>query len=371
MSLDQSSADVGGLRARIVKQFQHGPLISAEFKVPAGFSVTTLFGPSGCGKTTILRCLAGLERPNEGVIQAGPETWFDSTRRICQTPQQRNVGFLFQDYALFPHLSVKENIQFGLDRATRKERDRRSAEMIELFELRGLEHRRPHQISGGQQQRVALARVLVRQPGLLLLDEPLSALDSTLRDQLRNELRRLLVRLQIPAIIVTHDRTEAIALSECLVVMEQGKILQSGTVAQVVNRPENLAVARIIGVETVMPGTVLSAQGGLATIQVGSALLLAVAPAIETRFVTVCIRGEDVAIQKELVGESSVRNHLPGKINSLIAEGPLVRLELDCGFLLTALITRPACEELKLAAGDRIIANIKTPAIHLIPVMSN
>lgn len=355
------------LYATFEKRFPRGATVTAELQLPPGFSVTTLFGPSGCGKTTVLRCLAGLERPNEGLIRAAGTVWFDSHQKICLTPQQRDIGFLFQDYALFPHLSVAENIAFGLNEHSRYERSQRVAEMVRLFDLHGLEQRRTHQISGGQQQRVALARVLVRRPRLLLLDEPLSALDATLREQLRTELRRQLSHFQIPVIVVTHDRVEAIALSDQLVIMEAGRIRQSGPVEQVITRPMDLSVARVVGVETVLVGTVLTVDEGLATVQVGSTKLLAVAPSVTSKTVHVCIRGEDVAIQKGPRGESSVRNHLAATILSLTPEGPLVRLSLDCGFGLTALVTRPACAELQLKVGDLVSANLKAPAIHLIP----
>ncbi|MBS0202953.1 MAG: ABC transporter ATP-binding protein [Planctomycetes bacterium] len=349
--------------ARFEKRYPRGATITAELQIPAGFSVTTLFGPSGCGKTTVLRCLAGLERPEHGVISAYGSDWFDARRGINLSPQQRDIGFLFQDYALFPHLTVAENIRFGI-----RDHQRAAAflnELLGLFELSGLEHRRPRQISGGQQQRVALARVLARRPKLLLLDEPLSALDATLREQMRSRLRRQLAQFQIPVVVVTHDRTEAIALSDRIVVMESGRIRQSGTVQQVVNRPDNLEVARIVGVETVATGEILGVDNGLATVHVGTTQLLAVAPEGTVRLVHVCIRGEDVALQKGSSGESSVRNHLPGTILSLVPEGPLVRVGLDCGFDLTALVTRPACEELHLQVGDRVTANLKAPAIHL------
>jgi molybdate transport system ATP-binding protein len=324
------------LIARFEKRFPRGATIAAELRMPAhGFSVTTLFGPSGCGKTTVLRCLAGLERPNAGVISCAGLTWFDAERGAFLSPQERDIGFLFQEYALFPHLTVAENIAFGLQRESRSERERRVTEFLQLFNLSGLQQRRPNQISGGQQQRVALARVLVRRPKLLLLDEPLSALDTTLREQLRGELRRLLATFQIPVLVVTHDRTEAIALSDRIVVMESGRICQSGSVQDVITRPSGLNVARIVGVETVAIGEVIGVRDGLATVQVGTARLLAVAPPGDSRTVHVCIRGEDVAIQKGQASESSVRNHLTGTILSLTPEGPLVRVNLDCGFQLT------------------------------------
>lgn len=369
MSSTPAASSKPYLTVRLQKQFQRGPTIVADFTIAAGFSVTTLFGPSGCGKTTILRCLAGLERPNDGCIESATETWFDANRGICLTPQQRDIGFLFQDYALFPHLTVADNIGYGLRyKGTPQEHIKtRVTEMLQLFELDGLEQRTPHQISGGQQQRVALARVLARRPKLLLLDEPLSALDASLREQLRTQLRRLLAKFQIPVVVVTHDRTEAIALSDQIIVMESGRIRQTGTVQDVITRPNDLSVARIVGMETVAPGTVLKIEAGLATVQVGTAILLAVATADVVQTVHVCIRGEDVAIRKGSSGESSVRNHLPAVIQSIVPEGPLVRVGLHCGFELTALITRPACDELRLQIGDQVTASLKAPAIHLIP----
>lgn len=358
----------GELIARFEKRFPRGAKIAADLRVPAReFSITVLFGPSGCGKTTVLRCLSGLERPDEGQIEFDGQPWFDATRHICLSPQQRGIGFLFQEYALFPHLTVADNIGFGLWGTSSAERRRCLTEMLDRFDLSGLEQRFPHQISGGQQQRVALARVLVRQPKLLLLDEPLSALDAGLREQLRLELRRLLAGFEIPVIVVTHDRIEAITLADQVAVMESGRIRQIGAVQEVFTRPNGLIVARIVGVETIVTGEVLSVEGGLATVKVGSARLVAVAPNPSVHTVHVCIKGEDVALQKGPPAESSVRNHLAATITSLSPEGPLVRVSLDCGFDLTALVTRPASEELHLQVGDQITAMLKAPAIHLIP----
>ncbi len=357
----------GELVARFEKRFARGATITVDLRLPVnGFSVTALFGPSGCGKTTVLRCLAGLERPNDGVIEFDGRPWFRSTPPLSLSPQQRDIGFLFQDYALFPHLTVAQNIGFGLQGDGDSNRHGRVDQMLELFELSGLEPRYPHQISGGQQQRVALARVLARQPKLLLLDEPLSALDATLREQLRRELRRLLAEFGIPVVVVTHDRTEAIALADQVAVMESGRIRQIGSMQEVFTRPSDLTVARIVGVETVVSGDIVSIEEGLATVQIGGVKLLAVAPSGSARSVHVCIKGEDVALQKGPPGESSVRNHLTATITSITPEGPLVRVSLDCGFDLTALVTRPASEELHLQVGDRITAMLKAPAIHLI-----
>jgi molybdate transport system ATP-binding protein len=330
-------------------------------------SITVLFGPSGCGKSTTLRCLAGLERPQSGLIRCGPAVWFDADQALCFSPQRRDIGFLFQDYALFPHLTVAQNIAYGLGGQPHGQKQRRLAEMLELFQLAGLEQRYPRQISGGQQQRVALARVLARRPRLLLLDEPLSALDAPTREELRPELRRLLRGGNIPVVLVTHDRIEAMALADQLIVMDQGRIQQQGTMAEVFSRPADLTVARIVGMETVFPGKVLEVREGLATIAVGSKQLLALAPSPATENVYLCIRGEEVSLQHGPGEAASPRNRLEGVVTALIPEGAMVRVLLDCGFPLTALVTRPSCEELHLAEGKTITALVKVPAVHVMP----
>jgi len=197
-----------------------GPTIHGVLEMPATtHSITVLFGPSGCGKTTALRCLAGLERPERGRIQFGDQVWFDFESRTHLSPQDRGIGFVFQDYALFPHLRVVENIEYGLHALTMLERQTRVNEVIERFGLNEVRHRRPSQISGGQQQRAALARSLVTRPRLLLLDEPLSALDTGLRNELREDLRRHLQALDIPVVLVTHDEDEARLLADRVIKM--------------------------------------------------------------------------------------------------------------------------------------------------------
>jgi molybdate transport system ATP-binding protein len=356
------------LAAHFTHQFPEGFQVEAAWERPLDrFSLTVLFGPSGCGKTTTLRCLAGLERPHTGFLRCGDKVWFDAAQGICLTPQQRDIGLLFQDYALFPHLTVAQNIAYGLGDLPWQERRQRVAEMLDLFQLHGLERRYPRQVSGGQQQRIALARVLVRRPRLLLLDEPLSALDAPTREQLRPELRRRLRESGLPVILVTHDRLEAMALADHLLVMDQGKVRQQGTVAEVFSRPADLAVARIVGTETVLPGKILHTVEGLATVALGAVQLLALAPPFAVEEVYVCIRGEEVALQHGPGDSGSPRNRLEGIVGGLHPEGAMVRVQLDCGFPLTALITRPACEELHLAEGSRVTALLKVPAVHLIP----
>jgi molybdate transport system ATP-binding protein len=353
--------------ARFVKRFGKGVEVETDLRQSTDrFSITVLFGRSGCGKTTTLRCLAGLDRPEEGSITFEKTPWFDAQRRVFLTPQQRDIGYLFQEYALFPHLSVARNIAYGLRRLSRNEQRRRVGEMLELFQLAGLENRHPHQVSGGEQQRIALARVLVRRPKLLLLDEPLSALDQPTRDQLRPELRHLLVQFGIPVVLVTHDRIEAMALADHLVVLDHGRVRQQGDVAGIFNRPVDVEVARIVGMENMQPGRVVETVEGLSRIAVGQTHLFALAPTPPAENVFVCIRPEEIVLQRGTTGHSSARNRLPGVIDSLAAEGPLVRIALDCGFPLVALVTRIACKELELREGDAITALVKAPSVHLI-----
>ena len=224
-----------------------GATIECAWKDPVGEPRVTVFlGSSGSGKTTILRCLAGLERPHRGHIRFGDRTWFDASQAIQLPPDRRGLGFLFQDYALFPHMTVERNIAFaglgGGDAVMP-----RVAELLEAFRLRGLERRLPRQLSGGQQQRVALARAVFRRPKLLLLDEPLSALDRATADEVREELRALIRALGIPAYIVSHDRADALALADRMFVIDEGRIIQSGATREVFDAPQTLAAARLVG----------------------------------------------------------------------------------------------------------------------------
>jgi len=211
-------------------------------EIPSG-ALVTLLGPSGCGKTTTLRMIAGFELPTEGSVRLEGE---DIT---FLPPNQRNISMVFQRYALFPHLSVEENVAFGLKikHISRDTVRKETREMIDLVGLRGLEKRRPDQLSGGQQQRVALARSLVMKPKVLLFDEPLSNLDAKLRESMRLEIRRIQQETAITSVYVTHDQVEAMSISDLIVIMEKGKIMQKGSPFEVYIRPENAFVADFIG----------------------------------------------------------------------------------------------------------------------------
>jgi len=358
-----------GIEANFVKRFSGGPEIQVEgLRTRDQTGVTVLFGPSGAGKTTVLNSLAGLLRPDEGKIIFSGKTWSDASRKYFLPARERRIGFVPQEYALFPHLSVERNIAYGLNGASNSKLQSRVAEMIQWLGLHGLEKRLPKELSGGQQQRVALARALARRPDLLLLDEPLAALDAPTRQRLRGELRRLLKNTGIPSVLVTHDRTDALVLGDDLVVMDGGRVMQQGPVHEVFGRPANLAVAAIVAVETVQPGRVLE-RGDLITIAIGDQRLVALGGDLppETSEVYVCIRAEDVILMKGEPRRTSPRNCLGATVRGFISEGPMVRIDLDCGFPLSALLTRQACDELTLKPGEGVLALIKAPNIHLIP----
>lgn len=330
-------------------------------------TVLILFGPSGAGKTTVLRCLAGLEWPERGLITCWEATWLDTGAGVRLPPQQRAIGYMAQEYALFPTHSVAGNIAYGLGALTADERHRRVVEVLTLLQLQGVENLRPSQLSGGQQQRVALARAIARHPRLLLLDEPLSALDVPTRSKLRGELRTLLKQLAIPSVVVTHDWEEALALGDQMTVINEGRVVQVGTPQDVFSRPLNAEVARVVGVETVVQGRIIESSNGLATVEVAGTKLVALATEESGPEVFVCIRAEDVVLEAVGAGATSARNHLVGKVRDVSSLGALVRVGIDCGFSLSTIVTRSALDDLHLAPGAAVVAAIKAGAVHLVP----
>ena len=354
------------LIADIEVAYPDGPTVQAGLRWDcAAAPVFVLLGPSGSGKTTLLRALAGLQAPASGRIAFRGETWFDSGRSL--PPQARKIGYLVQDYALFPHLTAAENIAYGLRRMPRAERDTLASELLDLFSIRDLANRRPAELSGGERQRVALARTLAPRPSLLLLDEPLAALDAPTRERLRDELRHSLLQAATPAIVVTHDRNEALALGDLVGVMADGRLHQVGPIEEVFQHPANEAVAHAVGVDAVIPATVLDVTGGLARFRTGMAEITGLAPDAspgDTGFV--CVRGEEVVLTADPPGHDSARNHLPASVVEIRTDGPLVRVRLDCGFPLAAWITRRSRDELTLEPGSKVWALVKAPSVHFV-----
>ena len=259
--------------------------------------IISLLGPSGCGKTTTLRVIAGFETPDSGSVLITGEDM------VGKRPYERNVGLLFQDYALFPHMTVEQNVSYGMRHRgfDKREIPQRTADKLELVKLTGLEDRRPSQLSGGQQQRVALARALATEPEVMLLDEPLSALDAKLRQELRIELKEILTTVGSTTIVVTHDQEEAMSLAEHVIVMDEGKIMQQGPPTEIYARPENKFVAEFIGRSNWFTGRLgAETAAGVHEFVTGNGLTFLVpapresgAPSYE-----VCVRPERIGIHR-------------------------------------------------------------------------
>jgi len=242
------------LRAtNLTKRFstQEPPVVDKVSFTVEHEEIFAILGPSGCGKTTTLRMIAGFERTDEGSIQLNGKTLECPYTHI--PPERRGVGFVFQDYALFPHLTVLENVKFGLTKVSRSEKEYHALKILELIGMKAYHSRKPHELSGGQQQRVALARALAPKPEMILLDEPFSNLDAVLRQSTRNEVRRVLKDAKMSAILVTHDQEEALSVADRIGVMDQGRLVQIGTPEEVYYRPKTKFVAKFLGTTNLFP----------------------------------------------------------------------------------------------------------------------
>ncbi|MDE2843216.1 MAG: ABC transporter ATP-binding protein [Chloroflexota bacterium] len=346
--------------------------LAAQWEVEAG-QLLTLFGPSGAGKTTLLRAIAGLVRPQEGSIRIGDRMVFDSDSGLFVPPHRRRVGFLTQGHHLFPHLTVAGNIAYGLARATPAGRQRRVAELVEMFQLNGLEQRRPDEISGGQQQRAALARALAPSPELMLLDEPFSSLDIELRRTLRGELREKLRAAAIPAILVTHDIEEAISMADQVQIIEGGQVGAAGNPLQLLGQPGQGRVARLVGVENLIPMVVTSVQPQDGTMvcarQDGGSPRLEVplSDVAQGDQVTVGIRASDIILSDSEPRGSSARNRLPGVVSDVRLRPPGYQVTLDCGGLdLSCHITGTSLNEMGIRSGDSLWAVFKASSCFLV-----
>jgi molybdate transport system ATP-binding protein len=353
----------------IEKRFPTGVSVAASLRAELRpGEIFVLFGPSGSGKTTVLRSIAGLERPERGRIEFGGRGWFEAEKSLFVEPQQRGAVYVGQDSALFPHLTVARNVEYGIQHLAAYERNARLTEIVPLVELDGLADRYPRQLSFGQAQRAALARALARHPRLLLLDEPFAALDQPLRLQLRRMLRASIERLGTSVVLVTHDRHDAMALGDGMAVLADGRIRQIGSVPDVFGRPVDLAVAHAVGIDSVVPGRIERLQDGLVDLHVPRGILRAVGSGLDAASseAFACIRAEDVTLEQGSHADASARNHVSGQIVRIESEGPVERVTIDCGFPLTALVTGQARQEMGLEVGSPVIAAIKATAIHLV-----
>jgi molybdate transport system ATP-binding protein len=312
-----------------------------------------LVGPSGAGKSSVLRVIAGLARPEAGRVDLDGEVWVDVERRTFRRPEERRVGLVFQEYALFPHLSVRQNVAFG--------GKGRAGELLERFGLSHLAAARPGELSGGERQRVALARALARDPGVLLLDEPLAALDTHTKASVRVELEELLRGLDLPTLVVTHDYEDAVALADTVGVLVEGKLRQVGSPAELVARPDDPFVASFTGAN-LLRGHAERLEGGLTSIRLESGEVVYSTDLAQGK-VGVVVYPWDVVVGRAQV-DGSAMNLLAGEIVSVVQVGNRVRVRIGP---LTAEVTAASAEKLELVRGGTAFVSFKATGTRLVP----
>jgi molybdate transport system ATP-binding protein len=346
--------------------------LDLQFTAPDGFTI--LFGPSGAGKTTLLNCVAGLETPDAGRIAIGERALFDSAAKANVPVVRRNVGYVLQDLALFPHLSAQQNGEYGLTGLPRPIRKQRVAAMLKEFRIEHLASRRPAEISGGERQRVALARSLVTDPCVLLLDEPLAALDTPTKSKILDDLRRWNEAHQIPILYVTHSREEVMALGERVLVIEAGRIIAAGTPHEVLTAPILETVAQLAGFENIFDAAVESIhedRGTMVCRLLNSGMVSSVA--LETPLVRadtgsqlrVGIRAGDILLAIAKPEGLSARNVIAGRILSLQRRDMIISARVDCGVEMEVHLTLAARDALDLKEGREVWLVIKTHSCHL------
>jgi molybdate transport system ATP-binding protein len=322
--------------------------------VELGRETLALVGPSGAGKSSVLRAIAGLLRPEQGRIALGARVWLDTEVGIDLPPERRSVGLVFQEYALFPHLDVRRNVAFG--------GRERVDELLERFRISHLAQARPVDLSGGERQRVALARALARDPAVLLLDEPLSALDAHTRGVVRGELAEVLGELGLPTLLVTHDFEDAAALADRVGVIVDGRILQLGQAAELLAAPADAFVASFTGAN-LLHGTARPGADGLTEVVLDTGGSMYSADGGEGR-VGLAVYPWEIALARSQPADSAV-NHLRGAVRSVVVLGNRVRVRVGP---LTAEITAGSADRLELREGEPVVASFKATASRLVPL---
>lgn len=357
-----------------LRQRQPIPL-DAELRCDPG-EVLALVGPSGSGKTTLLRCITGLYRPQQGKVACSGAVWLDTTAGINLPPQRRRAGMLFQDYALFPHLSALENVRLALGGLPASQRTRRAIELLQRVHLQGLESRLPRTLSGGQQQRVALARALARAPQVLLLDEPFSAVDQVTRRKLRLEMAQLTKALYIPILLVTHDLDEACMLADRMCVLHYGKTLQVGEPQEVMRRPKDATIARLIDVRNLFEAEVVEqepSRDATRLLWLGHNLEAPHAPEFPVGAkLCWCIPATDVLLHRRVQPSRGVReNPVKGCVREMVSVGGVtnVLIELDNHPQITLHMDLPphVIGRNLINIDDEIGVSLLKKGIHLMP----
>jgi molybdate transport system ATP-binding protein len=347
--------------------------LDVAFRVEPG-ELLALVGHSGSGKTTVLRTIAGLWRPQSGRVRVEGRTWLDTAGGVNLPPHQRRIGIVFQNYALFPHMSAAQNVMAAMDAPDRKEAER----LLDLVNLHGLSDRRPAQLSGGQQQRVAVARALARRPQALLLDEPFSAVDRATREKLHAEIIALRAHLRMPVVLVTHDMNEAQLLADRMAVIERGQVVREGTTAEVMADPEAMRAMGIREVAAMLPATVVGPlPDGLTRLEAATGPLFL--PGVEAPVgarVRVRIMAHEVILSRLRPEGLSAQNILAGRILRIVpGTGPGVMVHLAVGEdEILARITRRAADQLALRPGDMVHAILKSMSVardHVAPASAD
>jgi molybdate transport system ATP-binding protein len=349
-----------------------------EFSLDAQLSVqqgiTMLFGASGSGKTTVLDCIAGVVTPNSGKIVLDDESFFDSAAQVNLAPAKRGVGYVFQNLALFPHLSVENNVEYGLFRFPDEERKTRSGAILESFRIGHLRNRKPGEISGGESQRVALARSLVTNPRVLLLDEPLSALDPATKAGIMDDLRSWNAQRRIPILYVTHSREEVFALGESVIALEQGSVVAVGSPLEVLNAPRTEAIAGWMGLENVFDAKVMALHERQGTMlcrigndgKVGPELEVPLGRSLVGDTVRIGIGAGEILVANKVPDGLSARNILKGELKTLKRRDVMLVALIDCGVSFEVHLTPGAQESLALREGNTVWLIIKTYSCHLL-----
>ncbi|MCQ1534656.1 ATP-binding cassette domain-containing protein [Methanosarcina sp. KYL-1] len=339
------------------RKWKNFSLNSLDLEVRDG-EYFVILGPTGAGKTLLLELIAGFHVPDSGKIL------IDGKDVTCLPPEKHGLAFVYQDYSLFPHMSVKKNIEFGM-RMKKIKAPEKIPEIAKDLNISHLMDRHPATLSGGEQQRVALARALVADPGILLLDEPLSALDPRTQDSAREMLSSIHKKKKLTVLHITHDQTEARIMADRIAVIMDGELVQVGTPEEIFEKPADDRVANFVGFENVLKGRVVSAGGGGVRIEAGEMLLEAASDASLGDLVYACMRPENIVLSKTSA-QSSIRNSFQGTVTEVRALGALVRVKVDCGASLNALITRQSAEEMFLAPGVPVYVQFKASSVHVL-----